>query len=82
MKPDRSTHHVLPVDSPAYMRELMDKIGLSQYDVADKAGISRRRIQYLLVGVRVFLDQKQQVSLTYPEQYILESLLRGVKKAI
>lgn len=80
MKPDRSTHYVLPVDSPAYTRELMEKINLSQYDVADKTGISRRRIQYLLVGTRIFLDEKQRVSLTYPEQYILESLSRGAKK--
>lgn len=82
MKPDRATNHVLPVDSPAYMRELMDKIGLSQYDVADRAGISRRRIQYLLVGTRIFLDARQDVALTYPEQYILESLSRVTKKAI
>lgn len=80
MKPDRSLNHVLPVDSPNFMQDVMHKIGLSQYEVAHKTGISRRRIQYLLVGTRIFLDENQVVALTYPEQYILESLSQGAKK--
>lgn len=59
---------------PEYMRELMARIGKPQTWVADRTGISRRRIQYLLVGTKEFAGEIQQVKLTYPEQYILEAL--------
>ena len=73
MKPDR-TRHIQPSESAAYMRVLMDRIGKPQTWVAEKTGISRRRIQYLLAGHKVFEGELQSVCLTYPEQYILESL--------
>lgn len=72
--PDRLKHHVTAEISAAYMRELMQRIGMSQVWIADQSGISRRRLQYLLVGSKVFDGQTQAVSLTYPEQFALEAL--------
>lgn len=60
--------------TPETMRALMDRIGKPQVWVADRTGISRRRIQYLLVGTKEFGGEIQEVKLTYPEQHILECL--------
>lgn len=60
--------------TPEAMRALMERIGKSQIWVADRTGISRRRIQYLLVGSKEFNGETQKVKLTYPEQHILECL--------
>lgn len=59
---------------PEYMREIMSRIGRPQVWVADRTGISRRRIQYLLVGTKEFAGEIQTVKLTYSEQFILEAL--------
>lgn len=72
--PNRLKRHVTPDQSAAYMRELMERINMPQVWVADMTGISRRRIQYLLVGSKVFNGETQAVSLTYPEQHCLEAL--------
>lgn len=72
--PNRIKHHVTPDQSAAYMRDLMDRINMPQVWVADQTGISRRRIQYLLVGHKVFNGETQAVSLTYPEQFALQAL--------
>lgn len=69
--PDREKNHRTDTQ---YMRELMEKINKSQVWVADKTGISRRRIQYLLVGTKEFAGEIQDVKLTYCEQFILEAL--------
>lgn len=71
MIPNRATQHNPGAD---YMRELMQRIGKSQVWVAERTGISRRRIQYLLVGTKVFAGVTQDVLFSYPEQYILECL--------
>lgn len=69
--PDREKLHRM---DPEYVRELMDRIGKPQVWVADRTGISRRRLQYLLVGSKVFAGETQEVKLTYPEQFVLEAL--------
>ncbi len=68
---NRETQHN---PTPEYMQELMRRIGKSQTWVAERTGISRRRIQYLLVGSKIFAGVKQDVRMTYPEQHILECL--------
>jgi 3-oxoacyl-[acyl-carrier-protein] synthase III len=60
--------------TPEYINSLMQRIGKSQVWVADRTGISRRRIQYMLVGSKVFAGETQEVTMTYPEQFILEAL--------
>lgn len=72
--PNREDKHVEPAQSATYMRDLMTRIGKPQIWVADQTGISRRRIQYLLVGSKIFAGETQAVSLTYPEQFSLECL--------
>lgn len=72
--PNRKLHHVTPEKSAAYMRDLMARIGKTQHWVADMTDISRRRIQYLLVGSKTFAGEVQAVSLTYTEQFALECL--------
>lgn len=69
--PDRVTQHK---PTPEYMRELMSRIGKTQIWISDRTGISRRRIQYLLIGSKDFNGELQEVKLTYPEQFILEAL--------
>lgn len=69
--PNRSLSHN---PTPEYINTLMQRIGKSQVWVADRTGISRRRIQYMLVGSKVFAGETQVVIMTYPEQFILESL--------
>lgn len=69
--PNRSLSHN---PTPEYINTLMQRIGKSQVWVADRTGISRRRIQYMLVGSKVFSGETQSVTMTYPEQFILESL--------
>ena len=59
---------------PEYVAELMRRIGRPQTWVAERTGISRRRIQYLLVGEKTFAGETKPVLLTYPEQFILETL--------
>lgn len=71
MIPNREALHK---PTPDYMRELMARIGRPQVWVADRTGISRRRIQYLVVGSKDFAGVIQDVKLTYPEQFILEAL--------
>ena len=72
--PNREANHVQSIQSADLMRSLMARIGKTQLWVADQTGISRRRIQYLLVGSKTFAGEMQTVSLTYPEQYALERL--------
>ena len=72
--PNREENHVEPYQSAGHMRSLMARIGKTQLWVADQTGISRRRIQYLLVGSKTFAGEVQAVSLTYPEQFALECL--------
>lgn len=71
MIPNRLTYHKPGAN---HMRDLMQRIGKSQVWVAERTGISRRRIQYLLVGSKVFAGVTQEVKFSYPEQYILECL--------
>ena len=66
--------HTLHQPTAAYMAELMRRIGKPQTWVAERTGISRRRIQYLLVGQKTFAGETKPVLLTYPEQFILETL--------
>lgn len=70
MIPDRATHK----PTPEYVRQLLARIGRTQVWVAGRTGISRRRIQYLLVGSKVYNGVTQEVKLNYPEQWVLECL--------
>ena len=72
--PNRESNHVTTENSASCMRDLMARIGKTQHWVADQTGISRRRIQYLLVGSKTFAGEVQAVTLTYPEQYALQCL--------
>ena len=74
MIPDPSTHN----KTPEYVADLLARIGRSQTWIAENVGISRRRLQYLLIGTReIVVDGVQKtkpVELTYPEQFALECL--------
>lgn len=70
MTPDPSKHNT----DPDYMHVLVARIDRSQSWIAAHSGISRRRIQYLLAGVREMDGQMRPVALTYPEQFVLEVL--------
>ncbi len=59
---------------PAYVRELLERIGMPQIWVSNRVGIAHRRLQYLVKGERISKGQTEPVLLTYPEQYTLECL--------
>ena len=61
MKPNASKHN----HDPAYLRELLERAGLSQREAARRIGISERVMRYYLAGER---------EAPYPVQYALESL--------
>ena len=61
-------------NTPLDFALLMDQIGRPQLWVAERVGISRRRLQYLAVGERLIDGKMQAVLMTYPEQFTLESL--------
>lgn len=50
---------------PAYLRELLERAGLSQREAARRIGISERVMRYYLSGER---------EAPYPVQYALENL--------
>lgn len=61
MKPNALKHN----PDPDYLRELIDRAGLSQREAARRIGISERVMRYYLSGER---------EAPYPVQYALESL--------
>lgn len=71
MIPNRVVFHR---PTSAYVQALMTRIGRSQVWVAERSGISRRRLQYLLVGQKTVDGKTSAVRLNYPEQVTLELL--------
>lgn len=71
MIPNREQHHDPTVQ---HMRALKARINMPIEWIADRTGISRRRIQYLLAGQRTQDGVLQEMKMTYPEQFVLESL--------
>lgn len=61
MKPTATKHN----PDPAYLRELLERAGLSQREAARRIGISERVMRYYLSGER---------EAPYPVQYALENL--------
>ncbi len=61
VKPNSGRHN----PDPAYLRELLERAGLSQREAARRIGISERVMRYYLAGER---------EAPYPVQYALESL--------
>lgn len=61
MKPNALKHN----PDPAYLRELLERAGLSQREAARRIGISERVMRYYLSGER---------EAPYPVQYALENL--------
>ena len=66
--------------TPAYVRELLERVGMPQIWVANRIGIAHRRLQYLVKGERVSKGVTEPVLLSYPEQYTLECLAESVNK--
>lgn len=64
MKPNASKHN----PDPAYLRELLERAGLSQREAARRIGISDRMMRYYLA------DGEQNKPAPYSVQYALESL--------
>lgn len=70
MTPDANKH----VETPESVRILVDRIGKSQRWIAERIGISERRLRYLLNGSREVEGKTVAVIITYPEQFALEQL--------
>lgn len=64
MKPNVSKHN----PDPAYLRELLDRAGLSQREAARRLGISDRMMRYYLA------EGEANKPAPYAIQYALESL--------
>lgn len=70
MLPNPTTYNA----TPEFARELIARVGRSQVWIANNSGISRRRLQYIIAGFRVVDNERREVTMTYPEQFTLESL--------
>lgn len=59
------------------VQQLRNK-GMSVREIADTVGISKSRLEYLMAGKRKIPghDVYMPVNLTYPEQYVLEMLVK------
>ena len=66
MKPDASNHN----PDPAYLRGLREKAGLSQKDLAERLGMSRRLVQYYEAPE----DSPDRRVADYRYQFALEAL--------
>jgi transcriptional regulator with XRE-family HTH domain len=64
MKPNASKHN----PDPAYLRELLDRAGLSQREAARRLGISDRMMRYYLA------EGEANKPAPYAIQYALENL--------
>lgn len=64
MKPDARLYYRT---EPAYLRELIERAGISQREAARRLGVSDRSIRYYLSG---------QEAIPYPSQFCLEALAR------
>ncbi|KVC81399.1 hypothetical protein [Burkholderia ubonensis] len=70
MTPDARKHQ----PNPETVRELIQRVGKSQRWIAERIGISERRLRYLLAGSRDVEGKTVAVTITYPEQFALEQL--------
>ena len=75
MKPPHRKNHKA---TAAYFNDLLQRIGKPQLWIANRTGISHRRMQYLINGERTQGGKTEPVLMTYPEQYILESLADSI----
>jgi hypothetical protein len=64
-------------ESSDYVRALIEQIGQSQRWIAERIGISERRLRYLIAGSREIDGKVVDVKLSYPEQFALECLALG-----
>lgn len=60
-------------------RLLIEQIGKSQRWIAERSGISERRLRYLLAGGRQVDGAWVATQLSYPERYVLEMLAEASK---
>ncbi|KVV22321.1 hypothetical protein WK80_22290 [Burkholderia multivorans] len=70
MTPDARKHQ----PNPDTVRELVQRIGKSQRWIAERIGISERRLRYLIAGTRDVDGKQVEVATSYPEQFALECL--------
>lgn len=60
--------------SPDAARALVERIGKSQRWIAERIGISERRLRYLIAGTRDVDGKTVDVLMTYPEEFALTCL--------
>jgi 3-oxoacyl-[acyl-carrier-protein] synthase III len=70
MTPNANQH----APHPDTVRNLVKRIDKSQQWIANRIGISERRLRYLIAGTRDVDGKQTDVLLTYPEQFALEEL--------
>jgi hypothetical protein len=74
MLPDAGTHYN---PDPANARGLIERIqaaGKSQRWIAERLGVTDRRIRYLIAGERIVNGDTLAVTMSYTEQFALECL--------
>jgi 3-oxoacyl-[acyl-carrier-protein] synthase III len=70
MTPDARTYN----ETLEYFHDLIARIDKSQRWIAERIGISERRVRYLIAGSRDMEGKTVLVTMTYPEQFALEAL--------
>jgi plasmid maintenance system antidote protein VapI len=71
MTPNCPKNFAPPADA---VRALVARIGKSQRWIAERIGISERRLRYLIAGTRDVEGKQVAVTLSYPEEFALECL--------
>ncbi|AXE31622.1 hypothetical protein DK842_17985 [Chromobacterium phragmitis] len=67
-----------------YALQLIERItstGKSQKWIADRLGVTDRRIRYIVAGRRIVNGAPQDVRLSYCEQFALECLIAAIEAA-
>lgn len=60
-------------------RALMERIGKSQRWIAERTGISERRLRYLAAGGRLVSGEFVPTEMSYIEQFALEQLAQAAE---
>jgi hypothetical protein len=78
MTPDSRKYNAAPENARALI-ERIQAVGKSQRWIAERIGVSDRRIRYLIAGERIANGQTLAVEMSYTEQFALEALAEAAE---
>lgn len=67
--------------STEYANKLVDRIGQTPAWIAQRIGVTEKRMRYILAGVRTIKGDSTEILMSYAEQFCLECLAAEAKAA-